>query len=62
MRRLAALIMLTLLGACSTVDDLTPVMSSSSPMVAVRVAALGKVSVVIIPGAAGSKPSSRNDA
>ncbi|RUU00870.1 glycoside hydrolase, partial [Mesorhizobium sp. USDA-HM6] len=36
MRRLAALIMLTLLGACSTVDDLTPVMSSSSPMVAVR--------------------------
>eukprot|EP01035_Chromulina_nebulosa_P040775 gene40775-55119_t len=33
MRRLAALFLLTLLGACSTVDDLSP---SSSPTVAVR--------------------------
>ena len=38
MRRLAALFMLTLLGACSTVDDLSPLSpsASSSPTVAVR--------------------------
>ncbi|BCH09162.1 glycoside hydrolase [Mesorhizobium sp. 131-3-5] len=38
MRRLAALFMLTLLGACSTVDDLSPLSpsGSSSPTVAVR--------------------------
>ncbi|KQU98074.1 glycoside hydrolase [Mesorhizobium sp. Root695] len=38
MRRFAGLIMLTLLGACSTVDDLSPLSpsASSSPTVAVR--------------------------
>ena len=38
MRRIAALIMLTLLGACSTVADLSPLSpsASSSPTVAVR--------------------------
>src|SRR5437762_1115807 len=41
MRRLAALFMLTLLGACSTVDDLSPPSASSSPRVAVRAPRFG---------------------